>query len=51
MIVQHHAYFNFESDEYHVRIAKTLKEACELAEAGFVHFTIIEDAHVFRKRK
>jgi integrase/DNA-directed RNA polymerase subunit RPC12/RpoP len=42
---------NFESDEYHVRVAKTLKEACELAEAGFEYFTTIEGVQVFRKRK
>lgn len=42
---------NFESDEYHVRTARTLKEACELAEAGFQYFTTIENAQVFRKRK
>jgi len=42
---------SFESDEYHVRTAKTLKEVCELAEAGFEYFTTIEDAQIFRKRK
>ena len=42
---------SFKSDEYHVRTAKTLKEACELAEAGFEYFTTIIDVQVFRKRK
>jgi len=42
---------NFESDEYHVRTAKTLEEACELAEAGFEYFTTMEEAQIFRKRK
>ena len=42
---------SFESEEYHVRTAKTLKEACELAEAGFEYFTALENAQVFRKRK
>jgi integrase len=42
---------NFEGDEFHVRVAKTLKEACELAEAGFDYLTTIEGAQVFRKRK
>ena len=41
----------FESDEYHDKTAKTLDEACELAEAGFEFFTTIESAQVFRKRK
>lgn len=42
---------SFESDEYHVKTAKTLKEACELAEAGFAYFTTIDEVQVFRKRK
>jgi len=42
---------NFESDEYHVRTAKTIEEACELAEAGFEYFTTMEETQIFRKRK
>lgn len=42
---------NFESEEFHVRVAKTLEEACKLAEAGFDYFTEIEGAQIFRKRK
>jgi len=42
---------NFESDDYYVKTAKTLEEACELAETGFEYFTTIENAQVFRKRK
>lgn len=38
-------------DQYHVKVAKTLKEACELAEAGFQYFTEIDGAQIFRKRK
>lgn len=38
-------------EEYHVRVARTLKEACELAKAGFEYFTEIEGAHIFRKRR
>ena len=41
----------FESDDYHVKTAKTLKEACELAEAGFTYFTEIQGVQVFRKPK
>jgi len=41
----------FESDEFHVKTASTLKEACELAEAGFDYFTTIDDVQIFRKRK
>ena len=42
---------SFESDEYHVKTAKTLQEACELAEVGFEYFTTIDGVQVFRKRK
>jgi integrase len=42
---------NFESNEYHVATAKTVEEACKLAEAGFEYFTIIEGIQIFRKRK
>lgn len=38
-------------NQYHVKVAKTLDEACELAEAGFEYFTEIDGAQVFRKRK
>jgi len=41
---------NFESNDYHVKTAKTLEEAYELAEAGFRYFTAIEEVQVFRKR-
>ena len=42
---------SFESDGFHVKTAKTLKETRELAEAGFEYFTTMEDAQVFRKCK
>jgi len=42
---------NFESDEFHVRVEKTLKEACEPAKAGFGYFTEMEDVEIFQKRK
>ena len=41
----------FEADDYDVKTAKTLKEACELAEAGFEYFTTMQGVQVFRKRK
>ncbi len=42
---------NFESDEYHVKVAKKVKEACDLVEAGFEYVCDIEGAKLFRKRK
>ena len=41
----------FENNDFHVKTAKTLKEACELAEAGFTYFTEIQGVQVFRKPK
>jgi integrase/recombinase XerD len=42
---------HFESKDYHVKTAKTLKEACELAKVGFTYFTKIQGVQVFRKPK
>jgi len=39
------------NDEYHVKVAHNLKEACALVEAGFEYVTDMEDAKIFRKRK
>ena len=41
----------FESDDYHVRVAKTLEEDKELLEAGFEYVTEREDLKLYRKRK
>ena len=42
---------DFQEDEYHVRTAKTVEEACKLVESGFEYITEIEDVKLFRKRK
>ena len=42
---------NFETDEYTVRVAETIQEACGLIEAGFEYVTDMEGAKIFRKRK
>jgi integrase len=42
---------HFENNDYHVKTAKTLQEACELAKAGFSYFTAIQGVQVFRKPK
>ena len=42
---------NFETTDYHVKTAKTLKEACDLGMVGFSYFTTIEDIQIFRKPK
>jgi len=42
---------DFKDEEYIVRVTKTVKEACQLIEAGFEYVTDIEDTKLFRKRK
>jgi hypothetical protein len=42
---------NFENDDYHVKVARTLEEACELVEAGFEYVTDMEGKKIFRKRR
>jgi len=42
---------NFENDEFVVRVARTLDEACKLVEAGFEYVTEMDGAKIFRKRK
>ncbi|MGD8544566.1 MAG: site-specific integrase [Candidatus Bathyarchaeota archaeon] len=42
---------NFESDNYHVKAAKTIKEDKELIEAGFEYVTERDDVKIYRKRK
>jgi hypothetical protein len=42
---------SFEGDDYHVKTAKTVDDACELAKCGFEHFTTIDGIQIFRKRK
>lgn len=42
---------NFESNEYHSAVAKTIGEASKLIEAGFEYVCTYNDAMLFRKRK
>jgi len=41
----------FKDDEYICKIAKNVKEASPLIEAGFEYATDIDGVKVFRKRK
>ena len=45
------ALFRDKPDEYHVKVAETVKEACALVEAGFEYVTEMNGAKIFRKRK
>lgn len=38
-------------EEYTVRVAETLDEACDLLEAGFGYVTDMDGAKIFRRRK
>jgi hypothetical protein len=42
---------NCESDEFSVKVVKTLEEACSLVEAGFEYITEMDGLKLFRKRK
>ena len=45
------ALFTNANDEFHVRTAKTIEEACKLVEVGFEYVTEIDGVKIFRKRK
>lgn len=45
------ALFQNTDDEFHVRVAHDLKEACKLLEVGFEYVTDMNEAKLFRKRK
>lgn len=42
---------DFKDEEFTVRVAKTVKEACQLLESGFQYVTDMNNLKLFRKRK
>lgn len=44
-------YHNSNNDDFHVKIAENLDEACKLLETGFEYITDMEGKKLFRKRK
>ena len=46
-----HAVFEEQNDEFHVKTATTLEEACKLLEVGFEYVTDMDGYKLFRKRK
>jgi len=50
-IQRNNALLDFESDDYHVKTAKSLREDEELVSAGFEYVTEREDVKIYRKRK
>lgn len=45
------AIFNDVNDEFHVKAAANIEEACRLLEVGFEYVTDMEGKKLFRKRK
>jgi integrase len=45
------ALFQVADEEYHVKVAHDLKEACQLVESGFEYVTETDGCKIFRKRK
>jgi hypothetical protein len=43
--------FNDANDEFHVKVAESLQEACKLLEVGFEYVTDMDGKKLFRKRK
>ena len=43
--------FKETTDEFTVRVARSLDDACDLLEVGFDYVTDIDDVKLFRKRK
>jgi len=46
-----HALFITSNDEFHVKTATTVTEACKLVEVGFEYITTMDKVQVYRKRK
>jgi integrase len=42
---------NSDNGEFHVKVAKTLNEACDLIKVGFEYVTDMDEVKLFRKRK
>jgi hypothetical protein len=45
------ALFQNADDEFHVKVAQNLDEACRLLEVGFEYVTEIDGTRIFKKRK
>jgi hypothetical protein len=44
-------YHGGNADDFHVKIAETIEEACKLIETGFEYVTDMYEKKLFRKRK
>ncbi len=50
-ITLENALFQNTTDEFYVKTAKTVEQACMLVEVGFEYVTIMDGVQIFRKRK
>ncbi len=50
-ITLENALFQNASDEFHVKTAETVEEACDPVAVGFECVTFIDGVQIFRKRK
>ena len=48
LYIQH---IGLRNDEYTSKVATTVEEVCNLAEAGFDYFCEVDGSKIFRKRK
>jgi len=44
-------YHGANADNFHVKVATTIEEACKLLETGFEYVTYMDGKKLFRKRK
>ena len=42
---------DFNKEEYHVKVANNIDDACKLIESGFEYITEMDGVKLFRKRK
>jgi len=49
--IENAIYRHDKPEEFHVKVAHSLDEACQLLEAGFEYVTDMDGAKIFRKRK
>ena len=50
-ITLENALFQTTNEEFYVKTAKSVEEACKLVEVGFEYVTIYDGVQIFRKRK
>ncbi len=49
--IENATYSQDKPEEFHVKVARSLDEACKLVKVGFEYVTDMDGAKIFRKRK